>query len=127
MLGGFSLLYWAGRQFEGLWERGPSFDAATLGWLGTLVAAGLVFGLAFLSAQRRTSRPIWGALAWALVPLALLVYFYLLITGVSIPDPPTQITEFLFSPGTQTTCALLVGLFASVALAPLVLPQRRRH
>lgn len=124
MLAGFIFLYWASRQFEGMWqETGAAFEAATLGWLGTLTASGLAFGFAFLMGQRGPSRPVWGVLAWGFIPLVLLVYFYLLVTGVSIPDPPTQVTEFLFSPGTQTACALLVGLFISVGLAPLI-PQR---
>lgn len=130
LVAGFALLYWAGRFLQTATSEVPYFESPefTYGlWLLTLVASGLVFGLAVLAAQRRPSRLRWGGLLWVAIPLALLVYFYLYLLGVSLPSVGERVTTFLFSPGTQTACALLVGYFVAAALAPLVLPSGRRH
>ena len=131
LIAGFGLLYWAGEQFVAtttqISETTDFQEVSYALWLLTLVSSGLVFGLAILAAQRRTASITWAALVWALIPLAVVTYVYLILAGVSVPDLPEEAATFIFTPGVQTASSLLVGLFMAAALGPLVLPSGRRH
>lgn len=95
--------------------------------MGSAAATGLAFGLAVGAIARTPGTPQPLALIWGLIPLAVLVYFYLYLSGVDLPRLPGRMTGFLTSNVTIVTCGVVVGLFVSAPLAPLVLPTRRRH
>jgi hypothetical protein len=64
-------------------------------WMGTLVLAGAAFGLAVATAQTKVSRIRGALLTWALIPLTVLTYFYLSITGSSMPPLGARMAFFI--------------------------------
>lgn len=131
LLVGFGLIYWAYEQALDIQEiTGSTFHnptGRTLLWQGTMILSGIVFGLALAATRDRVERPRAAALLWGVIPLAVLVYYTLFISG-TIPWPqPLRLTMFLFAGITIATSSLLVGLFIATAVAPFVLPSGRRH
>jgi hypothetical protein len=131
LIAGLAGLFWIVDQLNLIREvAGSTFQypmTRILILMGTAVATGLVFGLAVAATARSPSTPQPLALIWGLIPLGVLVYFYVLASGMELPRLPGRLTTFVTSNVTIVTCGVVVGLFVSAALAPLVLPSRRRH
>jgi hypothetical protein len=78
---GFALLWWAAEQLDAVrMSLGSTFEMPAwrfVGWLLTLIAAGVVFGLAAGFARAEVSKANVGATVVAgIIPLAIVVYFW---------------------------------------------------
>ncbi len=83
-------------------------------WLGTIVVAGIVFGLAVASARRDSGRGRVEILAvLALIPMAVLIQFIAWALGWGTSPMPFTINQFLLSEATVTASALVLGLLLS--------------
>lgn len=121
-LAGFGLVWWAIEQF-GLIQliAGSEFrypEARFLGWILTLVAAGLVFGLAITRGGRlavaRRAIAVFSALpalvlAWAYSAMAL---------GWSPFQPSFELVSVLMSQQMLIVSAVVLGFFVSALLGP---------
>ncbi len=114
---GFALIWWAGDQFTEIrTTAGAEFRyprGALLVYLLTLMAAGLVFGMA--ASQRQTATPSRGAIAgWSMIPLLIIIAFY---WTLGWPPGPTlmegEVLFFVVDRATVVTSCLVFGFFVS--------------
>lgn len=126
---GFGLLWWANDQFSEIRIlMGSTFEVPTgplLLWLVTLIAAGLVFGLAAgrgVEVDRRAA-----IAAWSILPFLIIAWFYSRFSfGVPSFNLPGSLMEFLSSQMTVVASSLILGFYLS-ALAVERVRRRRQH
>lgn len=124
---GFGLLWWANDQFAEIRRlTGSNFEVPEgrlLVWLLTLVAAGLVFGLAAGREVAANSRA--SIAAWSILPFVILAWFYSRFSfGLPAFNLPRSLLEFLGSQMTVVASSLTLGFFLS---ALVVNPIRHRR
>lgn len=124
---GFGLLWWANDQFAEIRRlTGSNFqvpEGRLLIWLLTLIAAGVVFGLAAgreVAANRRVA-----VAAWSLLPFVIIAWFYSRFSfGLPAFNFPRSLLEFLGSQMTVVASSLTLGFYLS---ALVVNPIRHRR
>jgi hypothetical protein len=113
---GFGLLWWANDQFAEIRRvMGSTFEFPTgrlLFWLLTLIAAGLVFGLAAGREVVANSRV--AIAAWSMLPFVILAWFYSRFSfGLPAFNLPRGLLEFLESQIIVVASGLTLGFYLS--------------
>lgn len=124
---GFGLLWWANDQFTEIRSlMGSTFEVPAgrlLIWLLTLIAAGLVFGLAAGREVAADSRV--AIAAWSILPFVILAWFYSRLSfGLPAFNLPHRLFEFLSSQMTVVASSLTLGFFLSALVVDRI--SRRR-
>ena len=122
-LAGLALLWWSAEQLQsaGL-VMGSTFEFATwrfVGWLVTLISAGIMFGLAVRAGRGGvSSNEMRGALVAGIVPLAVIVGF-LTEWLFDWTEMGTPLKILLRSQTTAAASSIIVGVSAASVVAHL--------
>jgi len=125
---GFGLLWWANDQFAEIRSLiGSTFEVPVvrlLIWLLTLVAAGLVFGLAAGREVAANSRV--AIAAWSILPFVVLAWFYSRFSfGLPTFNLPGSLMDFLGSQMTVVASGLTLGFYLSALVFNRITPRRQ--
>jgi hypothetical protein len=122
---GFGLLWWADQQtIDMQTTMGSTFEFpawwTVLGWLLTLIAIGVMFGLAAGLAGANSGRANAAAVFVAgIIPLAVVVYYFGVFALRWFPIRINAVLAFLINPATVTVSSVVVGFLGAGLMARL--------
>ena len=116
---GFILLWWAHQQTIDLLSPAYVSPWTVLSWLLTIVAAGLMFGLAVTFSGTHKGSPHLGTiLVAAIVPVAIVVQFFGFVALGWSPWWFNVFGTFLITPATAMVSCVVLGFLAVALVAP---------